>query len=259
LRQVLVLDTVNFELRTLKHSQGEAQFASPYGLAVDDVGRIYVGDAIARTISVFGPDEKFLFAITHPDLERPTGLAVDAENELLYVADTPLHKIAVFDLSGDLIRFMGGRGNTAGYFNFPTDVDVDTDGNLYVMDSMNARVEVFDVDGRHLRSFGERGTADGSFAIAKNLALSTDGHVYVTDAIEHKLVIFSREGDLLLRIGARAPARSGVSPGGFNLPRGVDVDRNGTVWVVDTLNRIVHRFQYLTDQYLQEHPIEGRN
>jgi DNA-binding beta-propeller fold protein YncE len=182
-------------------------------------------------------------------------LAVDSDNERLYVVDTPLHRIAVFDLDGNLIRFMGSRGDTAGHFNFPTDVDIDAAGNLYVMDSMNARVEVFDVEGQHLLSFGERGTADGSFAIAKNLALSEHGHVYVTDALEHKVVIFDLEGDLLLRIGSKSPVNGGVSPGGFYLPRGLDVDRNGTMYVVDSLNRMVHRFQYLTPEYLQENPI----
>ena len=254
LHQVLVLDTVNFGLRTLKHSNGAA-FASPFGLAIDDRGRVYVSDVTSRTISVFGPDEKFLFAVTHPDLKRPTGLAVDTENERLYVVDTPSHMIFVFDLAGNLIRVIGERGHDAGTFNFPTDVAVDVDGNLYVMDSMNARVEVFDVAGQYKRSFGERGTAEGSFAIAKNLAVSTDGHVYVTDSVEHKVVIFSLEGDLLLRIGSKSPVSGGVSPGGFYLPRGVDVDRHGAMWIVDTLNRMVHRFQYLTPEYLQEHPI----
>ncbi|MBW2689275.1 MAG: hypothetical protein JRC99_05025, partial [Deltaproteobacteria bacterium] len=101
LRQVVVLDTVGFELRTLKNSEGNVPFASPYGLAIDDIGRIYVSDVISRTISVFDHNEQFLFAITHPDLARPTGVAVDTEHDRLYVVDTPLHRIAVFDLKGD--------------------------------------------------------------------------------------------------------------------------------------------------------------
>ncbi len=256
LQQVLVLDTVGFELRSLKPSGDAAQFAAPYGLAIDDIGRIYVSDVVARTISVFDRNEKFLFAISNPDLARPTGLAVDTKNNRLYVVDTPLHRIAIFDLEGNLIKFMGERGDAADQFNYPTDVDVDLYGNLYVMDSMNARVKVFDVAGQPLRTFGERGTAAGSFSIAKNLALSRDGQVYVTDALEHKLIIFSLEGDLLLRIGSKSPASGGIAPGGFYLPRGVDVDQNSAVWVVDTLNKMVHNFQYLTPEYLRKHPIE---
>lgn len=252
---VLVLDTMSSELRTLKHTNGETPFASPFGITIDAADRIYVSDVTSSSISVFGPDEKFLFTISRPDLKRPTGLAVDTENDRLYVVDTPSHKIFVFSLNGEFSGTIGTWGNAEGQFNFPTDVDVDVDGNLYVMDSMNARVEVFDVDGQYLRSFGERGTAEGSFAIAKNLAVSADGHVYVTDAVEHKLVIFSLEGDLLLRIGAKATVRKGISPGGFYMPRGVDIDRNGALWVVDTLNKMVHNFQYLTPEYLQSHPI----
>lgn len=255
LRQVLVLDTQGFELRTLKRSDGSAQFPSPYGLAIDDSGRIYVSDVIARSISVFDSNEKFLFTVTHPDLVRPTGLAADTENDRLYVVDTPSHKIAIFDLKGNLVKFIGERGDAAGQFNYPTDVDVDSQGNLYVMDSMNARIEVFDRQGQYLRHFGERGTAEGSFSIAKNLAVFEGGQIYVTDALEHKLIIFSLEGELLLRIGSKAPARGGIAPGGFYMPRGLDVDKNGAVWVVDSLNKMVHNFQYLTPEYLREHPI----
>ena len=98
-------------------------------------------------------------------------------------------------------------------------------------------------------------TAEGSFQVPKNLAVSRRGNVYVTDALGHKMVIFSKEGDFLLRIGGKSVVKGGVSPGGFYFPRGIEVDGKSSIWVVDTLNRIVHELQFLTPEYLQDNPI----
>ena len=85
----------------------------------------------------------------------------------------------------------------------------------------------------------------------KGITVSTDGIVYVTDSLSHKFVVFNKEGDFLMTVGDRAYHldKGEVSPGGFYLPKDIHVDINGGVWVVDTLNKMVHKFQYLNDDY----------
>ena len=258
-RQVFVLDLVNQNLRVLSSSPGservEPGFGLPFGVTVAGDSRLYVTDVVAKTVNVFDEKERYLFSFTDPGLVRPTAVAVDTKRKVIYVVDTASHRLAMFDLQGELLGYFGSRGSEPGQFNYPTDVDVDDRGHIYVLDSLNARVQVFDEAGAFLRMFGERGTATGSFEMAKNLAVSSTGQVYVTDALAHKLVIFSTEGELLLRIGSKSVVKDGISPGGFYMPRGVDVDTEGGVWVVDSLNRMIHHFQFLTSQYLSEHPI----
>lgn len=258
-RQVVVLDLVNHKHRLLSSPTllGGAQrsFGIPYGVEVAADGRVYVTDILAKSVAVFSADEKYLFTLNAPDMERPTAVAVDNLRGLVYVTDTVKHQVVVFDLQGQPIGAFGERGAGPGQFNFPTDVDVDEEGHVYVLDSLNARVQVFDRSGEFLRMFGERGTEAGSFEMPKSLAVDSFGQVYVTDALAHKVVIFSREGDLLLRIGGKSVVKKGVSPGGFYMPRGIDADAGGGVWVVDSLNRMVHNFQLLTEKYLDEHPI----
>lgn len=257
-RQVFVLDLVKRTVRLLGDGGGGPQqgFAVPFGVTVAADGRLYVSDVITKGVSVFDANERLVLSLTDPGLERPTAVAVDTQRQVIYVLDTVQHRLAMFDLEGTLLGFMGERGNGPGQFNYPTDVDVDEQGHIYVLDALNARVQVFDEAGRFLRMFGERGTAEGSFDRPKNLAVG-DGQIYVTDALAHKLVIFSLEGELLLRIGEKSIVKKGVSPGGFYLPRGIDVDAAGGIWVVDSLNRMVHRFQFLTPQYLDAHPISA--
>lgn len=253
-RQVLVLDLGNNSHRILAGGM-EHSFGLPYSVTFADDGRLYVSDVVTRRVDVFDEREKYLFSIEDPDLDRPTAVAVDKQQGIIYVVDTSNHRLARFDLQGKLIDYFGKRGSDPGQFNFPVDVDVDDLGHVYVLDSLNCRVQVFAATGEFLRMFGERGTADGSFGIPKNLTVSNSGHVYVTDALAHKVVVFSTDGELLLRIGSKSVVKKGISPGGFYLPRGIAADAAGGVWVVDSLNRVVHNFQFLTPQYLREHPI----
>ncbi len=256
-RQVFVLDLVNHNSRILTSLRGGKahSFATPLSVTVSDDGKLYVSDVVAQRVDVFDAEERYLFSLNDPGLIRPTAVAVDMPREIIYVVDTASHRLALFGLEGKLIGYFGSRGSDPEQFNFPTDVDVDDQGHIYVLDSLNARVQVFDETGAFLRMFGERGTAAGSFEMPKNLAVSNSGQVYVTDALAHKVVVFSKEGELLLRLGGRSIAKKGVSPGGFYLPRGIDVDAAGGLWVIDSLNRILHQFQFLTPQYLIEHPI----
>lgn len=255
--RVYVFDLVKFQVRTLKKpDNSHAPLQLPMGLAVDQAGQIYVSDSQANKIFIFGADEKLRGSFGHPELLRPTGLTVDQQRQRLYVTDTGDHKVLTFSLRGELLQSLGKRGAGPGEFNFPLDVDIDDQGSLFVLDSLNARVQVFDSDGGFVRQFGERGTAIGSFQIPKALAVSPSGLVYVTDSQANRFIIFDRQGQYLLTIGALATVVDGrVTPGGFAMPTGIDVDGNETIWVADSLNRMFHRFQYLSEAYLREHPI----
>lgn len=259
-RQVLVLDRTLGQLRYLKSATGAVMsFGAPYGVAFDPEGNAYVSDTYAKKIFVFGPDERLTRIVGEERLSRPTGLAVDPDRRRLYVADTSSHQIIAFDLNGDHLSAWGERGPGTGTFNFPTDVDVDADGNVYVLDSLNAQVQVLDSSGAFVRSFGERGTASGSFQVPKGIAVSPTGLVIVTDSMAKRFVIFSTTGDYLLSVGGRQFFSKTVSPGGFYLPAGIDIDQDSTIWVVDGLNRVVQQFQHLTDNYLKEHPIDAQD
>lgn len=254
---VFVFDLGRREIRRLLPSAVRSKgLRLPGGVAVDAAGEVFVTDTQEKDVLHFGADEKYRGAFGRGHLARPTGLAVDHDRDRVYVADTDGHRLAVFRRSGEFLASIGERGVEGGQFNYPLDVDLDDEGNLYVLDSMNARVQVLDPEGHFLRAFGERGMQPGQFQIAKNLAVSPSGHVYVTDSAANRVTIFDRQGALLLVFGGRSQAAQGkIAPGGFYLIQGIDVDANDSIWVVDSLNRMFHRFQYLTEEYLAEHPI----
>lgn len=213
-------------------------FSSPIGVAVDAYDNIYVSDSIQGKVFVFNYRGRFQFVIE--DLIRPTGLAIDNDDHILYVVDTGAHKINIYDLRGTYIKTIGGRGNEEGEFNFPTDIFIAGKGDIYVIDSMNFRVQKFNNDGRFLMQIGSHGDGTGDMGRPKGVAVDSFGYIYVVDAIFDTVQIFDQDGDFLLNFGA-----TGSGPGEFWLPSGIYVDGTSRIYVSDSYNKRVQIFEYL--------------
>lgn len=258
-RDVLILDLPNHQVRYFERPKhDELYFESPMALAVGREDAIYVSDNRQGRVYLFDSDLRLRKVIGQGRLTRPVGLACDRERDRLYVADAGSHQVVVYDGRGEWLKSFGKRGSAAGEFNYPLDLEVDGEGNLYVLDAMNARVQVFDGDGKFLRTFGERGTSLGSFQMAKGIAVDRSGHVYVTDGVGHRFVIFDLQGNHLMTLGGRTSTEGKLGlPGGFDMPKGIDADAEDGIWVVDSFNRMVHKYQFLNEKYLLEHPIRA--
>ncbi|MDH3999199.1 MAG: 6-bladed beta-propeller [Desulfuromonadales bacterium] len=256
---VTIFDFATAKAEPLKNSDGKpALIPLPLGVAVRPDGKVFVADSKGHEIYLFSAEGQYETRFGKESLLRPTGLAYCERTQRLFVVDTGEHKIVAFDKNLKEAGTIGGRSHAPGGFNFPLDAAVAPNGDLFVLDTLNARVQVFSSQGEFLRMFGERGTAPGAFALPKSITVSEQGHVYVTDSLSHKIVIFDLEGRFLLSVGGlNRRDEAGVVAGGFYSPIGVTVDEAGAIFVVDALNRAVHRFQYLTDEYLAAHPIQS--
>lgn len=263
-RLVFILDVATGKMAPLSPAAGAAGalvrgLSTPTGVDFANQNELWVASSTSGSIERFRLDGTWLGSVGRDLLERPTAVAVDREGRRAVAVDTPKHRLAVFDLDGKFLFYLGGRGTSPGTFNFPLDADFAPNGDLLVLDSLNARVQRFGWDGKgyqFIKEFGERGTAAGSFQLAKSIAISPWGHVYVTDSLDNKVVVFDLDGQFLMRFGGKFATTSGeIAPGGFNMPAGIAADEQGGIWVADTLNRVVHRFQYLSDEYLRNHPI----
>lgn len=261
-RRVLEIDLVAGTFEPLTNSKGEhLELQLPTGLSGDSQGQVYLVDSLEKKLLIFGANGRLKKEWELAGSGRPLNVAVDEGRKRAYVVDPEQHKVLIVSLEdGSQLGIFGERGSGPGAFNFPIDLDLDADGNMYVLDSMNARVQVFTPAGEFVREFGERGTALGSFQIPKGIAVSPSGYVYVTDSMANRFIVFDLEGNYLLTLGGKFIVSEGqVAPGGFYLPGGVDVDADEGIWIVDAQNRIVHHFQYLTDDYLRKNPIlEGQ-
>ena len=131
------------------YGQGDGQFLFPNTAVADAKGRIFVTDGNNGRICLWDSQGNFLynFGLGSGDgaVSLPRGAAIDARDRL-YVVDAVGHNVNVYDIAGQLPKFLyafGELGMGDGQFSSPSDIAVDGTGRLYVADRENSRVQVW--------------------------------------------------------------------------------------------------------------------
>jgi len=231
----------------------QAHFAMITGLAMDDNDHLFVSDSKLRRIDIFNANHELEGQFGNDVLVNPAGIAIDRDNRFLYVVDTGLDVVDVFDAdSYKLLRKIGKESKKheatdPGLFSLPTAVAVDRDGNVYVTDTFNNRIQIFDPDGQFITAFGKNGDGPGELERPKGIAVDVDDHIWVVDAAQNRVKVFNREGQLLIYFGA-----AGAYPGQFNGPWGIAIDNSNRVFVSETYPGRVQMFRYVTDSEAAE-------
>ena len=91
-------------------------------------------------------------------------------------------------------------------------------------------------------------TGAGRFNSPHNLALGPDGSLYVLDSGNHRVQVYGPDGAFvtawghLCKLDAPSGCQSPNGEGGFHDPWGIAVDQNGYVYVADTWNHRIQKF-----------------
>ena len=199
----------------------------PISIAIDDDGTRYVTDTALRRLMVYDADNRYVKAYGDPETFKPTDVLI--QGDTLYVCDVEQGIVSVLDKgTGDVIRTIGEKGSGPGQLFFPTNIALDTEGNLYVSDTGNARVMKFDPEGVFIKQIGSLGMSVGRFTRPKGLALDKENRMYVADAAFDNVQVFDDTGSLLLFFGG-----VGVQPGSMELPAGISIDYEHTKFFKD--------------------------
>ncbi|PLP97553.1 hypothetical protein CYJ10_26965 [Cupriavidus pauculus] len=229
---VYVADTFNHEIRKITStgvvstlagsgSSGSADgtgtaasFSTPFGVAVDASGNVYVADQ----------GNQLIRKIT------PTGV------------------VSTLAGSGSL-GSTDGIG-TAASFNAPSGIAVDASGNVYVVDQGSHAIRKITPTGvvSTLAGSGSSGSADGigtaaSFSSPFGVAVDASANVYVADQGSHAIRKITPAGVVSTLAGSGSGgAADGIgTAASFNLPLGVAVDASGNVYVADTRNHEIRK------------------
>jgi len=210
-------------------------------------------------------------------LVKPYGLAL--QDGRVYVCDTVLSAIEVFDLAKKRARYFAPRGE--GRLQTPINITIDRDGTRYIADTGRNQVVLLAPDGAYL---GAMGTQDEMKPT--DVAVSAD-RLYVTDLKHHAVRVYNKADRKLLFTIPRGEAaggkgklfqptnlaldgqghlvvsdtggfsvqvydtegnfvrsvgQQGIAPGLFALPKGVATDHEGHILVVDARTQVVQMF-----------------
>eukprot|EP00112_Aurelia_sp_Birch-Aquarium-sp1_P022616 Seg643.5 transcript_id=Seg643.5/GoldUCD/mRNA.D3Y31 product="E3 ubiquitin-protein ligase TRIM71" protein_id=Seg643.5/GoldUCD/D3Y31 len=220
------------------------EFKSPFGVACDKDGFVYVADSYNHRIQIFGPRGEFvnLFG-SHGDRKGefncPTDVAIDPDNRLI-VCDNGNNRIQVFTRAGGIINKFGREGIKGGNFKSPWGVTVSPSSReIVVADTDNHRIQIFTKEGKFVMKFGSQGERAGQFNSPCYVAVNSDNeNILVADSKNHRIQIFDQRGKFIQMFGGH-----GQGEGQFNHPRGLSMDIAGNIIVSDMGN---HRLQVLT-------------
>ena len=255
-----------------------AGFPSPFGVAVDGAGNVYVADSVSHTIRKITPAgvvstlAGLALSAGSTDgtgsaarFSQPRGVAVDAAGNV-YVADRVNQTIRKITPAGAVSTLAGlagsagsadGTGNAARFDN-PGGVAVDAAGNVYVGDFNNNSIRKITPAGvvSTLAGFsGIFGSADGTGSEARfnspfGVAVDGAGNVYVADTGNNTIREITPAGVVSTLAGLAGSTGSTDGTYGaarFNSPFGVAVDAAGTVYVADTVNNTIRKMTPFLD------------
>jgi len=249
-----------------------AELYYPAGVARDSAGNIYIADQynhIIRKVDTAGNISTVAGTpgaagyggdggpATTANLYYPSGVAVDSNNNL-YIADTDNHIIR--KVSGGTITTVAGTPQTAGYggdggpatsakLYYPTDMKVDSAGNVYIADQYNHRIRRVSAASGNISTVAGNGTGgfsgDGiatqnSIYYPLGVWLDANDNLFLADASNHRIRMVDGGGTMTTVAGNGTAAFAGdggpAINGSLYYPYGVYVDGTGNLFVSDQYN-----------------------
>ena len=230
-----------------------ARFNEPIAVAVERSGAVYVADRNNHRIRKIRPDGTVITlaggdsaGFVDGDLKsarfnQPYGVALDAAQTTLYVADYLNHAIRRIDLVLDKVDTLAGNGapgfadgqRATARFNQPYNVRIDGQGRLWVPDQLNHAVRRVTPAGEvtTVAGAGKAGYADGPAATARfdnptGIAPLPNGAVVVADRNNNRLRLVTPDGAVttLAGTGEAGFADGEVASARFNQPLDVEFD-----------------------------------
>jgi sugar lactone lactonase YvrE len=197
---------------------------------------------IVRPIKTFGG---------YPDpgkyLRDPIAAAFSSDGTLL-VADSGNRRVVELDLEGHILQTFGDESIDRKIIN-PTAIAQDGD-DIYVADGGANSILIFSNKGRLKQRWDGFGSAPKQFRDPRGISVSKT-RVAVADTGNNRIQIFDKKGNLETIIDRG----DGDVP--FNEPSGVSFDDRDGVWIADTHNNRISRYDFSLKRFTKSVGVYG--
>ena len=249
-----------------------ARFNDPSDVVADNSGNVYVADTNNDTIrkitagggvttlaGLAGTSGSTDGTGSNARFNLPAGLTVDGSGNI-YVADTYNHTIRKVASTGavtTLAGLAGSDGSTDGpgssaRFSYPSDVTVDSAGNVYVADTNNSTIRKITPAGAVSTLAGlagisglSNGMGDAArFSSPEGIAVDGSGNLYVADTNNDMIRKITPDGTVTTLAGLAGTSGGGDGIGSvarFQYPSDLTVDSAGNLYVADTDNHTIRK------------------
>ena len=232
-----------------------ASFDTPWAVATDGAGNVYVADSTANTIRRITSGA--VVTTLASGLNGPAGVATDTDGNV-YAADSQNHIIRKITPAGVVSTFAGATGvpgaadgaaTATARFSGPAGIAVlgnAANAVVYVADTGNSTIRriaagsVTTLAGT-AQTFGSADATGpaASFLFPSSLAVDGAGQVFAADTGNHTIRKLTSGGVVSTLAGTAAVQGSADAPPSFFGPSGVAVDTAGTLYIADKGNRSV--------------------
>ncbi len=253
---IFVADRVNHQIQTFDQNTdnfvsqfGSTHLVAPDGIALASNGTLYVADSSANQIVEFNTSGTYLGSFGsgpgsgNGQFNEPVAIAASPFGSL-YVVDLANTRVQRFTLGGAYVSQWGHST-----FGTPDGIAVDRAGMVYVSDRGANTVYKFDPNGSLVGSYAAPTTTpfvQGTFITPADVAVrdvpNQPIQVYVSDQSEGVVQRFDQVLDPQLHTYQAQWGGSGIGSGQFSFPAGIVVDNASNVYVADSLNNRIEKF-----------------
>ena len=250
-----------------------AQLYSPYGIAVDAAGNVYIADTlnhrireittdgIIHTIAGGGNSSSDGIAATSAKLVEPQRIALDGAGNI-YFADVFDGRVRKVDANGIITTVAGGGTSSSDGVAatteqlIPSGIGLDGLGNIYVVDLMSETVKKVDAHGiiTTVAGSGKQGfSGDGGpalnatfrFGPTSTVAVDSSGNLLVADDNNARIRKITTDGKISTVAGNglfRFSGNGGLATSAtLDLPTGVTGDQAGNIYFTEPFSNRIRR------------------